>query len=99
MDEIKRITKNELYEIASTKRFTKELLAKDYVLTEMLLLLKDIPNVYFKGGTALQKTILHHSRLSEDIDFTITTNVKKIDSEIVQTLEKSKLFGPITQSI
>ena len=69
MDEIKRITKNELYEIASTKRFTKELLAKDYVLTEMLFLLRNIPNVYFKGGTALQKTILHHSRLSEDIDF------------------------------
>jgi len=96
MDEIKRITKNELYEIASTKRFSKDLLAKDYVLTEILFLIKDIPNVYFKGGTALQKTILHHSRLSEDIDFTVTTNVKKVDLEIVQTLDKSKMFGTIT---
>ncbi len=46
MDEIKRITKNELYEIASIKGFNKDLLAKDYVLTEMLFLLKDLPNIY-----------------------------------------------------
>jgi predicted nucleotidyltransferase component of viral defense system len=96
MDEIKRITKNELYEIASTKKFSKNLLAKDYVLTEILFLLKNVPNIYFKGGTALQKTILHHSRLSEDIDFTLTTNVKKIDLEIIQILEKSKMFNSIT---
>lgn len=96
MDEIKRITKNELYEIASTKRFTKELLAKDYVLTEILFLLKDIQNIYFKGGTALQKTILHHSRLSEDIDFTLTSSIKNIDAEIVKIISNSKLFSSIT---
>lgn len=97
MDEIKRITKNELYEIASEKNFSKEILVKDYILTEILFLLKEIPGIYFKGGTALQKTILHHSRLSEDIDFTITRKVKDVDSEITNILKNSKLFNDITR--
>ncbi len=50
MDEIKGITKNSLYEIAATKGFGKELIAKDYALTEILFLLKDAPNLYFKGS-------------------------------------------------
>jgi predicted nucleotidyltransferase component of viral defense system len=97
MDRIKRINKNELYEIASEKGFSKEILIKDYVLTEILFLLKDVSGIYFKGGTALQKTILHHSRLSEDIDFTITRKVKDVDFEITKILENSKLFGNITR--
>lgn len=96
MDEIKRITKDELIEISSITGFRMNLLAKDYVLTEILYLLKDLPNIFFKGGTALQKTILHHSRLSEDIDFTLTSNVKTIDAEIIKILQKSKLFSTIT---
>ena len=96
MDEIKTMTKNTLDEIAATKGFSKKLIAKDYVLTELLFLLKDTSNIYFKGGTALQKAFLHHSRLSEDIDFTITKSVKEIDSQIIKTLKDSKLFTGIS---
>ena len=96
MDEIKGITKNALYETAATKGFGKEFIAKDYVLTEILFLLKDTPNIYFKGGTAIQKAFLHHSRLSEDIDFTITKSVKEIDSQITKILKDSKLFTRIS---
>jgi predicted nucleotidyltransferase component of viral defense system len=96
MDEIKRITKDELLEISSITGFRRDLLAKDYILTEILYLLKDLPNIYFKGGTALQKTILHHSRLSEDIDFTLTSSIKNIDAEIVKIISNSKLFSSIT---
>lgn len=96
MDKITRITKNEFYEIAAVKGFNPDMLAKDYALTEILFILKDTPDIYFKGGTALQKTILRHSRLSEDIDFTVTADVKKIDSGIVRLLEATKLFPSIT---
>ena len=51
---------------------------KDYYLTLILYLIKDVNGIYFKGGTALNKIFLNHARLSEDIDFTLTINEKKI---------------------
>jgi len=48
----------ELDSISAKTGFKKELIIKDYYITILLYLLKDIKGIYFKGGTALNKTIL-----------------------------------------
>lgn len=97
MDEIKRINHSKFLEIISDKGFNAKYLTKDYFLTVMLYLIKDVEGLYFKGGTAIQKIILNHSRLSEDLDFTLTRDVKTIIEEITTKLNESKLFGKITK--
>src|SRR3989344_8116404 len=95
MDEIKRISPNYIDELTRKKGFVRPLLVKDYYLTVILYLIKDLGGVYFKGGTALNKIFLNHSRLSEDIDFTLARDEKEVRNEISQILNKSKLFGEI----
>ena len=70
------------------------MIEKDYLITFLLYLLKDVENIYFKGGTALNKIFLDHERLSEDIDFTITTNLNTVEKEI-----KNRLKGTIFDKI
>lgn len=97
MAEITRLTNNEFTEIVSDSGFSRLLMSKDYYLTVILYLLKDIKGIYFKGGTALQKCFLNHSRLSEDVDYTLTRSLKEVRAEIESVLDSSKLFGKITQ--
>ena len=84
MDELKNIEKDKLDLIIAEKGFSPVLFIKDYYLTVILYLIKDIKGIYFKGGTALQKTILDYSRLSEDIDFTIDRNLEDVKKEIMK---------------
>jgi len=86
---------NELKVIAGERGFTIEILEKDYLVTYLLYLLKDIEGLYFKGGTALNKIFLNHARLSEDLDFTVTRDVRKIEKEIRDKLENT-IFKKIT---
>ena len=97
MDKIKNITVDEFKDISSKLPFNDILLAKDYYITVILYLIRDIEGIYFKGGTALQKIFLDHPRLSEDIDLTLTRDVSEIIKEISAILEKSKLFQKITK--
>ena len=94
MDEIKRLNEEEFSRIASEHNFQRKLLLKDYFVTLLLYIIKDTEGIYFKGGTALNKIFLNHPRLSEDIDFTITKDIK---SEITKKIVDSKLFGNITK--
>jgi len=75
------ITLNELKVIAGDKNFNIKLIEKDYLLTQLLYLLRDINGIYFKGGTALNKIFLNHARLSEDLDFTTTKKVSEIEKQ------------------
>lgn len=93
----KQLSKKELQEIIAVKGFDYNLLVKDYYITILLYLMKDINGIYFKGGTALQKTVLNYSRLSEDIDFTINRPLKNVREEIEKAISESKLFGKISQ--
>ncbi|MDD4877671.1 MAG: nucleotidyl transferase AbiEii/AbiGii toxin family protein [Candidatus Nanoarchaeia archaeon] len=92
MDGIKAISEDELRDIASKMPYSWLVLVKDYYITIMLCLLKEIDGIYFKGGTALQKVFLRHTRLSEDIDYTVKGNLKEIIEKITGILEKSGLF-------
>ena len=58
MAEIKELLEDEFNQIVVDVGFNRELLVKDYYITFMLYLLKDVKGIVFKGGTALQKTFL-----------------------------------------
>ena len=98
MDEIKRIKEEEFTRIASEHNFQRNLLVKDYFITLLLYIIKDVEGIYFKGGTALNKIFLNHARLSEDIDFTLTRDIKTVKSEITKKIIDSHLFGNITEN-
>lgn len=97
MDEIKRLSEEEFSRIASEHNFQRKLLLKDYFLTLLLYLIKDVEGIYFKGGTALNKIFLDNPRLSEDVDFTIVRDIKEVKLEITKNIVDSKLFGNITE--
>lgn len=96
MAEIKKLTNDEFRDIASKLPFNYNILAKDYYLTAVLYLVKDVNGIFFKGGTALQKIYLNYSRLSEDADFTVTWSIGEVKKEIISILEKSTLFENVT---
>lgn len=97
MAEIKKLTNDEFRDIASKLPFNNIVLAKDYYITAILYLIKDMGGMHFKGGTALQKIFLNYSRLSEDADFTLTKDIGEIKRKIVNILDKSGLFEKITK--
>ncbi len=92
MDAIKRLDERELKNIAFVKNFPERMILKDYRITCALYLLRDVKHCYFKGGTALQKIFLDHSRLSEDVDYTVTENLEGVKKEIMAILGQSGLF-------
>ncbi len=97
MAEIKKISPKEFADIASQHPFNAILLTKDYYITAFLYLLKDIDGLYFKGGTALQKIFLSHSRLSEDIDYTVTIEMDEVKRKITEAIKSSQLATNITK--
>ncbi len=98
MDEIKIITEKEFLDIVSRHPFSLAILTKDYYITALLYLIKDVKEIHFKGGTALQKTFLDNSRLSEDIDFSVTSDIPKVKEEITKKIKESGIFEDITEN-
>lgn len=94
---IKKLTSDEFKDIASQLPFDNILLTKDYYITIILYMIKDLKGLYFKGGTALQKIFLNYSRLSEDVDFTLTKDTKEVKEKITGILGKSKMFEKISK--
>ena len=97
MDEIKKINADKLKEIVASTGFDRDLVLKDYYITILLYLMKDIEGIYFKGGTALEKIFLNYHRISEDIDFTLTRDLEVIKKEVTEIVEKSGFFDKMTK--
>lgn len=85
------IDRRELLEKARERNLPLAIVEKDYVLGWLLFGFSSIPELVFKGGTALSKIYFPKIwRLSEDLDFTIldknwkcvTENIKGIFSAI-----------------
>ncbi len=93
---MQKIIQRDFEEIVATKSFNNLLLEKDYFVTAVLFLLKDISHIYFKGGTALNKIFLNYARLSEDIDLTVTGDLTVAKDKIEKALSESLLFTSIT---
>ena len=83
------LSKAELQRLAKRNRVALGVLEKDYVLTEVLKALSQVPVLngilVFKGGTALRKAYFADWRYSEDLDFTVRQEMAK--EELRQTLE------------
>ncbi|MEE8167698.1 MAG: nucleotidyl transferase AbiEii/AbiGii toxin family protein [Candidatus Hydrothermarchaeales archaeon] len=94
MAEIKRIAEDRLRYLSGEKGFNLIYLEKDYFLTALLYLIKDLEGIYFKGGTALNKIYLDHTRLSEDLDFTCKGKMSSIQIQILNMLEENRKIFP-----
>lgn len=67
------IDKRELLEKARERNLSLVMIEKDYVLGWALVGFSTLPNLVFKGGTALSKIYFAETwRLSEDLDFSLT---------------------------
>lgn len=97
MAQEQKVNKEYIAELTGKTNFSQTLLTKDYYITRLLCAMKDVRDIYFKGGTALQKIFLNHSRLSEDIDFTVTSDVKEKEREIRKLLKDQKFIKAITK--
>jgi len=83
------LSRAELQRLASRERVALGILEKDYVLTEVLKALSQLPalrqSFVFKGGTALRKVYFSPWRYSEDLDFTVKFDIPK--EELRQNLD------------
>lgn len=82
------ISEDKLRYLAGKHNFNMLYLEKDYFLTIMLYLLRDIKGLYFKGGTALNKIFFNHLRLSEDLDFTSRVKISLIKKALEKAIDK-----------
>ncbi len=77
------ISRAELQRLANREKVALGILEKDYVLTEVLKALSQLPALskllVFKGGTALRKAYFADWRYSEDLDFTVTRDMANED--------------------
>lgn len=97
MAEIKRVDEAKIRNLVGSTGFDTDLLTKDYYVTAIVYLLRDVKGIYFKGGTALQKIFLEYSRLSEDVDYTCTREIPVISEEIKDIILRSGLFNKVTK--
>ena len=97
MGEVAKINEKELNDISTRTGFNPSLILKDYYITLILYLIKEVGGIYFKGGTALQKMLLNYARISEDIDFTLTRELSSVKKEIFDILTGINLFDKITE--
>ncbi len=84
------ISRSELQRLAKREKVALGVLEKDYVLTEVLKALAQVPSLrrslVFKGGTALRRVYFADWRYSEDLDFTVKHDMKK--EELRQALDE-----------
>lgn len=78
-------------------KFNLPKITKDYYVTLLLYLLRDIEGLHFKGGSALQKIFLDYSRLSEDVDYTVTSDLSAARGVIKAAVKESGLFLKVTK--
>ena len=84
------ISRADLQRLANRENLALGTLEKDYVLTEVLKTLSQVPTLneilVFKGGTALRKVYFQDWRYSEDLDFTVKRDMGK--EQLRQELDK-----------
>lgn len=95
------ISKAELQRLANREKVALGTLEKDYVLSEVLKALSQIPTLHeilvFKGGTALHKVYFAGWRYSEDLDFTVKHDMTeaelrgKLDAWYTQVEQTSRI--------
>ena len=95
------IEKRELLAKARERHLPLLMIEKDYVLGWVLFGMMQIPDLVFKGGTALAKVYFPKTwRLSEDLDFVIPPERwSKLPSQIPEALKKVAIESKIGLTI
>ena len=88
------ISEDKLKFLAGKYGYNLIYLEKDYFLTLLLYIIKDVEGIYFKGGTCLNKIFLDHTRLSEDLDFASSKSIESVMKSIESCIDK-KIFPKI----
>jgi len=94
MGGVNLISENRLRYLAGLRGFNLIYLEKDYFLTVLLYLTRDAEGLCFKGGTALNKIFLNHTRLSEDLDFACRGDVPGTKKKIAGILAENRDIFP-----
>jgi uncharacterized protein len=94
--ELTKINKKLIVDVVAHTGFDYDLMLKDYYVTVVLYLLRDVKGIYFKGGTALNKIFLDYARISEDVDYSLTRSIEEVEQEIKEVVEKSTFFEKVT---
>jgi predicted nucleotidyltransferase component of viral defense system len=83
------ISQAEVFGVARQERVGERVIEKDYVLSWVLVAIADSnlkDHLAFKGGTALKKVYFQDYRFSEDLDFTLPSNLPH--DELLTSLER-----------
>ena len=92
------LSRAELQRLANREKVALGILEKDYVITEVLKALFQLPalreSFVFKGGTALRKVYFPRWRYSEDLDFTVKFDIPR--EELGQNLDS--LYQQVEQA-
>ncbi len=85
---------DELRRIAAKEELSLNFVAKDEMISKILLELQDFDNIILKGGTAINRVYLRNKRFSEDIDFDIifSGNIKDCVAVVRKLVENLKDF-------
>jgi len=75
----------ELRRLAAKEELSLNYIAKDEIISKILLDLQDFENIILKGGTAINRVYLKNKRFSEDIDFDFISK-----SSVKQAIPKTK---------
>jgi len=76
----------ELRRIAAKEQLSLNYVAKDEMLSKVLIYLQENDKIILKGGTAINRVYLRNKRLSEDIDFDFISK-KNVKESLIDTKE------------
>jgi len=82
--------------VADKQGFRPEIIEKDYHLTRVLNAVNQhlSSDIIFKGGTLLNKAYLNYHRLSEDLDFSYSSDV-----DVSTRTKRSRAIEPIRKKM
>ena len=65
----------ELRRLSAKEELSLNYIAKDEMVSKLLVSLQMFENIILKGGTAINRVYIKNKRFSEDIDFDIVSKV------------------------
>ena len=90
---------NELRRLAAKEELSLNYIAKDEMISKVLIKLQKFDNIILKGGTAINRVYLRNKRFSEDIDLDLIFNgtVKQaltVTNEIIKEIDGFDIARP-----
>lgn len=90
---------DELRRLAAKEELSLNYIAKDEMISKVLVKLQKFDNIILKGGTAINRVYLKNKRFSEDIDLDLLFNgtakqALRVTNEIIKVIEGFTIARP-----